>query len=57
MRSHEARPGTVPQKPELWGATNIAVPQSKLWGGQSFPAPMIYATHLRNYACGEHGSI
>ena len=38
MRSHEARPVTVPPKPELWGV-NIAVPQPKLWEGQSLPGP------------------
>jgi len=47
MRSHEARPVTVPPKPELWGV-NIAVPQSKLWGGQSHPAPLIYATACKS---------
>ena len=38
MRSHEARPYTVPPKSELWGV-NTAVPQSKLWEGQSLPTP------------------
>src|SRR6218665_294959 len=44
MRSHEARPSSVPLKLELW-VGHCCPPQSKLWRGQSIPVPpMIYAT-------------
>jgi len=35
MRSHEARPSSVPTKLELWGAVNTAVPPSQNFGGDS----------------------
>jgi len=41
MRSHEARPSSVPPKLEFEGTVNSqhSCPQSKLWRGQSLPIP------------------
>jgi len=39
MRSHEARQGTVPPRPELLGQSTLLSPKSELWGGLSIPVP------------------
>src|SRR6218665_815798 len=48
MRSKEARPVTDPPKSELWEESTLLCPQSKLWGGQSLPAPLIFATDCKS---------
>ena len=47
MRSHKARPSSVPPKFELGGTVNTAVPPVKTLEGTAPPCPpMIYATDI-----------